>query len=254
MQIGCCCPLDQADAAQAAGFDYLECPLVSLRAEEDDAAFAPILAKYQAAALPVWSFNIFLPGDLKVVGPAVDQARLQRYVHTALTRARLIGAQLVVFGSGTARMIPPDFPRPQALDQLVAFLHLVADAVDANGLTIAIEPLNRKESNVINSVAEGVELAQQVNRPRIRVLADFYHMDEENEPLSEISRCKDWLAHIHVADTGRLAPGTGQYPYATFVEELRQANYQGRVSVECRWSDFGVEAGPAVRFLRQVFG
>ena len=254
MKIGCCCPIEQAEVAKAAGFDYLECPLVALRPEEDDAAFAPILANYRAAALPVWAFNIFLPGDLKMVGPTVDKARIQRYVQSALTRAQLIGAQLIVFGSGTARLIPPDFPRAQAIDQLVTFLHVVADEAERTGITIAIEPLNRKESNVLNSVPEGVDLAQRVNRPSIRVLADFYHMDEEHEPLSHISQFKDWLAHIHVADSGRLAPGTGHYPYAAFAQELRQMNYTGMVSMECRWRDFGAEAGPAVQFLREVFG
>ena len=254
MKIGCCCPIEQAEAAQAAGFDYLECPLVSLRPEEDDAAFAPILQKHQTAALPVWPFNIFLPGDIKLVGPTVDQARIQHYVQTALTRAQLIGAQLIVFGSGTARMIPPDFPRAQATEQLVAFLHIVADEADRTGLTIAIEPLNRKESNVLNSVPEGVDLAQRINRSPIRVLADFYHMDEEGEPLAHLSQYKDWLAHIHLADSGRLAPGTGHYPYATFAQELRQMNYAGMVSMECRWRDFAAEAGPAVRFLREMLG
>jgi sugar phosphate isomerase/epimerase len=250
--IGCCGSLDQAEAAQAAGFDYLECPLVSLRAEEDDAAFAPVLAAYQAAPLPVRAFNIFLPGELKVVGPAVDDHRVARYVTNALVRARQIGAEVVVFGSGAARRIPDGFGREQALEQLVHFLRLVADAAEANNLTIAIEPLNRKESNVINSVAEGVELAQRANRESIRVLADFYHMDEDGEPLSEISRNAAWLAHIHVADTGRFAPGTGEYPYPVFAEELRKAGYNGMVSMECRWNNFAAEAGPAVQFLRQA--
>ena len=106
----------------------------------------------------------------------------------------------------------------------------------------------------INSVAEGVEFAKAVNRPSIRVLADFYHMDEENEPLETLLDNRDWLAHIHVADTGRLAPGTGVYPYARFVDLLRHADYDGMVSVECSWKDFVVEAKSAVEFLRSVFG
>lgn len=252
MQIGCCGPLDRAPAALAAGFDYLECPLTSLLAEQDEAAFAPVLAAYQASPLPVHAFNIFLPRDLKVVGPEVDPERWQRYVEVALSRAQAIGARLIVFGSGAARQVPESFPRAEATAQLVEFLRGVAGVAAATGITIAIEPLNRKESNIINSVAEGVDLARQVDRPQIRVLADFYHMDEEAEPLDHIVKYKDWLAHIHVADTGRLAPGTGQYPYQTFAAQLAQAGYDGMVSVECRWNDFSAEAGPAVEFLRRV--
>jgi sugar phosphate isomerase/epimerase len=166
----------------------------------------------------------------------------------------MVGGQVIVFGSGGARTIPEDFSRDAAIKQIIDFLHLVADAADGTGVTIAIEPLNRKESNVINSVAEAVEIAGQVGRPSIRVLADFYHMDEENEPLSHLVQYEDWIAHIHVADTGRHAPGTGQYPYETFAGQLQQAGYAGMVSVECRWIDFSAEAGPAVKFLRRILG
>jgi sugar phosphate isomerase/epimerase len=122
------------------------------------------------------------------------------------------------------------------------------------GLTIAIEPLRQAESNVINTVAQGVEIAQRVERETVRVLADFYHMDEEAEPLEHLVSYKDWLAHIPVADTGRYAPGTGNYPYQAFSAYLGEAGYSGYISIECRWQDFAAEAAPAVQFLRQVFG
>jgi sugar phosphate isomerase/epimerase len=253
MHFGCCCAIEQAGIAAAAGFDFVECPVVSLQAEQDDLTFAPIRVLYQQAPLPTPAFNIFLPGDLKVVGPTVDQARVARYVERALARASQLGARLIVFGSGRARNVPDDFSRATANAQLVEFLTLTGPIAQAQGITIAIEPLNRRESNILNSVAEAVTLAQAVNHPQIRVLADFYHMDEEEEPLTEVVRHQAWLAHIHVADTERRAPGTGHYPYATFVEQLRQAGYQGRISVECRWDDFATEAGPAVQFLHRAF-
>ncbi|MFN8440046.1 MAG: sugar phosphate isomerase/epimerase family protein [Caldilineaceae bacterium] len=254
MQFGCCASIDQAAAVYAAGFDYLEAGVTSLLPDQDDAAFAPILAQYQASPIPVQSFNLFLPRDLKIVGPNVDEGRMQNYVKRAIDRIEQIGATIAVIGSGGSRSVPEGFPRERAVEQIVHFLTLVADAADPGSVTIAIEPLNRKESNIINSVAEGVEFAKAVNRPSIRVLADFYHMDEENEPLETLLDNRDWLAHIHVADTGRLAPGTGVYPYARFVDLLRHAGYDGMVSVECSWKDFAVEAKSAVEFLRGVLG
>lgn len=254
MRFGCCCSIEQAAIAHAAGFDYMECTVVSLLPEATEVMFAPVLEKYQAAPLPVRACNVFLPGDLKVVGPEVDWPRVESYVRTALRRVCLIGAEVVVFGSGKARLVPDDFARATAETQLVDFLHLVAEVATSHALTVVIEPLNRKESNILNSVAEGVALAERVNRPSIQVLADFYHMDEEQEPLQHLLTYKDWLAHIHVADTDRRAPGTGHYPYAAFVDLLQQAGYDGMVSIECRWEDFAAEAGPACRYLHQVFG
>jgi len=221
--------------------------------DEDDTKFAPVLEKYRASPIPVAAFNLFLPRDLKIVGPETDQARLEQYVNRALSRIQAIGAAVAVIGSGGSRSVPEGFPRGQATEQIVRFLELVADAADQTDVTIAIEPLNRKESNIINSVAEGVAIARQVDRPSIRILADFYHMDEDDEPLDTLTANKDWLAHIHVADSGRLAPGTGTYPYAEFVDQLQQAGYQGMVSVECHWNDFEAESRLSVEFLRRVF-
>lgn len=254
MQFGCCASIDQAEAVHAAGFDYLEAGVTSLIPDQDNDAFSAVLAKYQASPIAVQAFNLFLPRDLKIVGSDVDEARMKHYAREAIARIEQIGATIAVIGSGGSRSVPEGFSRDEAAQQIVHFLTIVADEADNSAVTIAIEPLNRKESNIINSVAEGVGIARQVNRPSIRVLADFYHMDEDDEPLDTILEHKDWLAHIHVADTERGAPGTGQYPYAEFVNLLQRAGYDGMVSIECRWQDFEAEAGPSVTFLRKVFG
>ncbi|MBZ0298225.1 MAG: sugar phosphate isomerase/epimerase [Anaerolineae bacterium] len=253
MKFGCCASIDQAEAVYRAGFDYLEAGVTSLIPDEDEASFVPVLEKYRASPIPVSAFNLFLPRDLKIVGPEIDRARMEQYVQRAVARIQAVGATIAVIGSGGSRSVPEGFSRSQATAQIVQFLQLVADAADQTDVTIAIEPLNRKESNIINSVAEGVAIARQVDRPSIRVLADFYHMDEDDEPLDTLTANQDWLAHIHVADSGRLAPGTGSYPYPEFVGQLRQAGYQGMVSVECRWNDFDAEAAPSVEFLRRAF-
>ena len=257
IRLGCCCGIEQAAEAHAAGFDYLECTVVSLQPEADDDAFAPILAAYRAAPLPVDAFNVFLPRDLKVVGPEVDWGRVERYVASALARVQAVGARRVVFGSGGARQVPDGFSRAEAEDQLVRFLQIVADQAEPRGITVVIEPLNRKESNILNDVPESVRLARRVDRPAIRVLADLYHMQEEAEPLANISANGPWLEHMHVADSERLAPGTGSYPYPAFAQELAAIGYAagdwGGISVECRWQDFGREAADAVRFLRSVW-
>ena len=254
MQFGCCASIDQAEVVHAAGFDYLEAGVTSLLPDEDEEAFAAVLAQYQASLVPVRAFNLFLPGDLKIVGPEVDEERARQYVKRAIRRIEQVGAAIAVIGSGRSRSVPDGFARNEAVAQIDRFLTMVADEADDSAVTIAIEPLNQKESNIINSVAEGVDFAKRVDRPSIRVLADFYHMDEDGEPLETIVENQAWLAHIHVADSGRGAPGTGQYPYARFVELLDQAGYDGMVSIECRWQDFALEAGPAVAFLRRVFG
>jgi sugar phosphate isomerase/epimerase len=147
-----------------------------------------------------------------------------------LTIAR---ARVVVLGSGWTRNIPEGWTRAQAEDEFLSALEWCADALRGSGTTLAIEPLNRKESNLVNSVGDGARLARKLNRPEVRGLADFYHMDEENEPLDELREHCAWLAHIHLADTGRLNPGTGSYDYPSFFGHLKACGYQGLLSAEC---------------------
>ena len=103
MRVGCCTKLDDIGRLAQAGFEYAECTVSALKPEEDDVACAPILAALRASPLPVWAFNVFMPGDIKIVGPQVDEARLHRYAERALERIHAVGGRLLVFGSGGAQ-------------------------------------------------------------------------------------------------------------------------------------------------------
>ena len=256
MRIGCCLArhlgaplcLGNVEIARSVGFQFLECPVATLVPDEDEATFTTVLPFLGSLSLPVEVFNLFIPADLKIVGPDVDHGRVQRHAQTVLERARAAGAQVLVFGSGPARAIPPGFSRQTAISQIVSFLRAVPDM----GIAVVIEPQWHAETNVINSVEEAVDLAQRVDRPAIQVMADLNHMVEEEEPLHHLLKYKDWVAHIHVADTDRLPPGLGTYAYAEFGGMLRQMGYGGRVSVECYWHDFPAEAGPTVQLLQAI--
>jgi hypothetical protein len=153
LQFGVCTGIENAEIARSAGFAFIEPTVRSLHSGKD---FAVIQAAHAAAGLPTPTFNVFMPGELKITGPSVDMGKVQEYVAESMRRVQAVGGELVVFGSGGARNIPDGFSRDAAWQQLIDFLRMAADECDKSGVTIAIEPLNRKESNVINSVAEGV--------------------------------------------------------------------------------------------------
>ncbi|MBW7453150.1 sugar phosphate isomerase/epimerase family protein [Paenibacillus sepulcri] len=249
---GWCSGIEEGERLKRLGFDYIECALVSLDLE-NEAAAAEKIPVYADSPIPVRAFNVFFPGDIKVVGPEVDVNRIQRYIHKAASAMNRVGAEIAVLGSGRSRNIPDGWERQQAEEQFVQLLEWIAAEFAGTGVTLAIEPLNSKESNIVGSVSEAVMFAKQVNHSSIRVLADFYHMDEENEPLGTLIDNKDWLAHIHLADTGRLSPGTGQYPYAEFAASLHAAGYSGMISAECKVNDPDTEFAASLAFMKRVF-
>jgi sugar phosphate isomerase/epimerase len=78
-------------------------------------------------------------------------------------------------------------------------------------------------------------------------------MEEEREPLDELVAHAKWLAHIHLADSRRLSPGTGVYPYDRFFAMLREARYQGMISAECHVNDLEADMRASLAFLRRYW-
>ncbi|WP_164716554.1 sugar phosphate isomerase/epimerase family protein [Paenibacillus whitsoniae] len=249
---GWCSGIEDAGQLRTLGFDYIECAVVSLSLE-NESEYKERLSLFLESPLPVRAMNIFFPGDLKVVGPDVDDARIARYVDKAAEALHRIGVETVVLGSGKARHSPDGWEPLRAADQFLRLVNRMADAFAGTGTVLAIEPLNRKETNLVTTIAEAVSFAEQVNRPEVRVLADFYHMQEEGDPLTSLVAHSKWLRHVHLADTGRFSPGTGTYPYADFAAALNQAGYTGTISAECTVKDKEQELPVSLDFMRRVF-
>ncbi|GAB4468467.1 MAG: hypothetical protein OHK0029_40860 [Armatimonadaceae bacterium] len=252
MKFGVCTGIDKAPMLSDAGYDYIELSVAGdLMPDSDDSEWAEKRKAIEAMPLRPESFNSFVRIG-KIVGPEADFARLERYAHTAAARAALVGGKVLVFGSGGARRIPDDYSREQAEADVLRFLNYCADAYEKTGVVVVIEPLNRDECNFINSVSEGAELVQRVNRPGVRNLADTYHMEKDGEPLTAIVASGPVLAHCHTADSGRNAPGTGTYDHVAMFRAFREAGYDARLSIECRWNDFAAELAPALEHLRKA--
>lgn len=247
--VGWCGPIERAADMQRAGLDYIEVQLVPLKLE-DGAAFANAKAAVRSLPLPALAMSYLFPHDFRLVaaaGEVVDERRIRHYFDRVVELLVLAGSQVVVLGSGWTRNVPDGGSREQTQAQFLTALGWCADALQGSGTTLVIESLNRKESNFINSVNEGVQLAKLLNRAEVRGLADFYHMDEENEPLDTLLHNAGWVKHIHLADTGRLNPGTGNYPYPAFMQQLQASGYSGMLSCEC-----GVQGEPVAAMQRSA--
>ena len=167
-------------------------------------------------------------------------------------RAARLGAKVVVFGSGGARAVPDEFPKAQAYEQLVHLLGELGPLAEANDVTIAIEPLNRTECNIIYTLFEAGELAQRVNHNRVQVLADYYHLVMEIEPIQQVSAVAGRIRHVHVSDpAGRIYPRSADANLTQFCRLLGESGYDGRMSVEAYSQNFERDAAAALLWMRQ---
>ena len=251
VSIGYC--TDDLEGAKAAGFDYVELGVRTFTALTD-AEFAALLERHRAAGMPTPVGYLFLPTDMKVTGPSTDEAREMDYVRRAFARARKLGIDTIVFGSGPARLVPDGFPKERAFAQIVAFVKRIAPEAARHGIVLSVEAQRPQETNIVNSVAEAIEWVEAVGHPNFQVMVDFYHLAEVREDPAVLARAGR-IAHVHFANpTGRVFPReSSEYDYGGFFEALRRAGYRGRISIEARTKDLAADGPAAIAFLRAAY-
>ncbi len=247
------CGMNRAQAAVACGLDYLEANVATfLVPEQSDSAFAAQRAAADTLGLPVYSANGFFPRDILVVGPEADLERAGRYAEVAIRRAAEAGLQILVLGSSRSRSIPEGFPREEAEEQFLSLLKGMAPVAEECGVIVAIEPLQESETNFINTVAEGAEMARRADSPNICVIADLFHMARVGETPDGILAAADKLVHCHIAEVGeRTAPGVAGDDFTPYLKALKQIGYTGRISFECKWGNVAAELPVAVQVLKE---
>jgi sugar phosphate isomerase/epimerase len=253
MEFGICGNVDSSPLGRAAGWAYIEESVQGLiKAQTPDAEWTG-RQRAASSALPIRAMNGLVPASLPIVGDAVDEAALATYLNTAIARADSLNVRTLVFGSGGARHVPAGFSRETARQQIVRFVRNGMPAAQRHNVTIVVEPLQRGETNIINSVAEGMAYVREVNHPSFQCLVDSYHFWLEGEPLDNLRAAMPWIKHVHVADQeGRVWPGlSGKSDYRPFFKVLKEAGYDGLISVEGKWPDDLPTVAPKVlKFLQ----
>jgi sugar phosphate isomerase/epimerase len=256
MKFGVCADLNAAEALKKAGFDFIELNVGNhLVPNEPAEAFSEQLQKIKKLPLPGIAANSLVPRALKVTGAAVDFNALKRFIASAFSRAREAGIKTIVFGSGGARKIPEGFNYEKAWEQLVDFGSMIAPIAQTNDLTVALEPLNRKETNLVLSVSEGAKLVRAVNHSNLRLLVDSYHWTRENDSAEALMENGDLIGHVHIATySKRLAPGLELCDFSAFVKALKSIHYNKGISIEAGWNNMELEAPMALAQIKRDFG
>ena len=162
------------------------------------------------------------------------------------------------YGLASKRLPPFTVPRTEEEDRrvLLEALEELGEHAEREGTLVLLEPLNRYEDHMLNRVDQAVELCEAVGRPSVKVMGDLFHMNIEEDDLGESIRAADGhLAHVHLADSSRLQPGTAHTDFAGAFGALRDIGFEGFMAMEC-----GIRGNPegalpeSVRHLRSLMG
>ena len=167
----------------------------------------------------------FTSGD-----PAVRAAAIGRAASHVPLAARLEAVIIIGLLRG---ITPKGQSHERSMDFLVEALQNTCAVAAEQKVRLAIEPLNRYETDLIHTAADGLALIERVGARNLGLLLDTFHMNIEEPSIEQSMRaCGRHLFHLHVADSNRWHPGAGHLDFASILECLENAGYEGFVSGE----------------------
>ncbi|RKQ84807.1 D-tagatose 3-epimerase [Solirubrobacter pauli] len=173
--------------------------------------------------------------DLSHEDPAV-RANAIAYVERCIEIAAALGAPHFVgplyAAVGRTRIAEPH-EREAQRGLAVESLKVVAEHAAAHGVRLGVEPLNRFETDLINTAEQALELVDRVGSEHVGVLLDTFHMNIDEKSIGDAVRLVgDRLLQVHTCENDRGTPGTGHFPWGDLFEALRDIDFQGPLVIE----------------------
>jgi sugar phosphate isomerase/epimerase len=168
-----------------------------------------------------------------------------------------IGGKIIVVGSPKQRNLMDGVSYPQAWEYATNVFRPAVKRGEERGVTICFEPLAPAETNFVNTAAEGVRFAQQFNSRAMSIILDVKAMSSEPKPVPQIIReSRGSFSYFHANDVNLKGPGFGDVDFKPIAAALRDAGYDGVVSVEVFKFEEGAEviATKSIEYLHRVFG
>lgn len=222
---------EACSAAAAAGFDAIEIFAPSGDLIDQQAVAALLTGHGLRLAAVGTGAGMLLHGHSLCESRPRPASRARDFVKRVID----VGAELAapaIIGSmqGSAG---PSGDRPAALHRLSDSLRELAAHAAGAGQLLLLEPLNRYETDLINTLEQGIQLLELVGADNLKLLADLFHMNiEEDDIAKSILNARGRIGHLHFVDSNRRAAGLGHLSYAPIAKALADSGYQGYASAE----------------------
>ena len=181
--------------------------------------------------------------DEKIQSKAIDR------IKSHIDLGERLHAPVII---GLMRGNPSKSGIKEALSILKKNMTICLDYAEKHSTRILLEPVNRYESSMINTLAEGVEFVKQFKSINLKVLMDTFHMNiEEADMVKSVEDAFAYIGHVHAADSNRLAPGQGHIDFDSIFKKLASNGYNGYISAEILPKpDFYKAAELSIEFFR----
>jgi len=237
MRFGCFGAMENLPIIQEVGFDYVELPVRLVKPELPEEEFEPFFEFLKSFEIVPEVWHGLLEEDIDVYGPEVDQHRLEKYLRFSFMRLEEFGGEVVVFQERGGQL-PPDFPRDEAMRQLVEFASTAGTIAGQHGVTLAVAA-SSDPSNLLVNAAQVESLVKVTAHPFVQALA------RDGESSTEVPIAHAWASY----DSEDPDSDTR---ITDFLSALSSRGYDERVSVRCPEEAFGDQCRDAFSALRSA--
>lgn len=191
---------------------------------------------------------------LSLTGPEPRRREAADFVRGIIDFGAAFGAPAIV-GSMQGRW-GGEIDRPAALELLGGALRELGAYAGERGTALIYEPLNRYETNLVNTIAEGAALLRKHGAANVKLLADLFHMNIEEADIAEAVRAgRGAIGHVHFVDSNRRAAGMGHLDFGPIAAALKEIGYDGYASAEAfPLPDSAAAAQATIAAFRRWFG
>jgi D-psicose/D-tagatose/L-ribulose 3-epimerase len=223
---------------RALGFDFVE---LLMPEPEDELDLGEVKRALDASGLGVvLAARVSTERSIVSAEPKARQGGID-YLRTCIEAATELGAGIVggpLYGGPLVfagiRPAPVDEREREArFERCVEGLAVAADEAARAGVRLALEPLNRFETDIVSTTAQGVAVVDQVNSAALGLLLDTFHMNMEESSIPEAIRAAGGrIVHVQANENHRGFPGTGHLPWTEIFRTLREVGYEGPIGLE----------------------
>lgn len=218
-----------ARKAAAIGFDGVEISLLG------DVARAPVdigKAIAEMGLARTTTTGLARDTDIASADPLIRRRGVET-LQAAIKTTHALGARQlsgVVYGAWGMN----DGPNKQArVERAIAGLQTVAGLCEDLDVTLGVEPVNRFETDIVNTADEALAMSRAIGSPKVGILLDTFHMNiEESDPVAAIETCGRELVNFHLVDNDRGVPGGGTIDFDRQAGALRRIGYHGWITAE----------------------
>ena len=194
-----------------------------------------VLGWIRAAGLECSGLHYIFDGSVKLATSDRElNAKCTEYLRQVVDVAADMECPTVIVGSGgTTRSFDPGADRTEGAHRMADVLWQVGEYASHKNVCLAVEAINRYETNFLNTMKETTDFVEMIHHPSVRTMADTYHINiEESNPVESVRAYGYALQNLHLADSNRHAPGTGHIDFQAIAKALLETGFDKYCSFE----------------------